>query len=226
MLSPNHGKNGRLAKQKRPSRKQKVDLTVDETREEVDYKITTETINKIFKEADGYCCGEGYLQAEDETGAKFRFRLVSEPNPQTITATIGSLIGKIRDAFSKPGEIQEEEVAKFGIFCASSALTYHSGGSSEGLFLGPDGIEALTSALNEIKPYSFLQIEVSSRLVYGDVLLLNIAIFITQSEGKPSSQNIIIGDMSLSGYYNLQNCGSKLCIDTATVHVRTPASCN
>jgi hypothetical protein len=225
MLSPNQGKKARTAK-KRPLRKPRVDLTVDETREEVEYKISAETATKLFQEANKYCCGEGYLQAEDETGAKFRFRLVSEPNPQTITATIGAFVAKIRAVFSKPGEISEEDVAKFGIFCASSSLTSFTNGKAEGLFLGLDGVEALTSALNEIKPHPYLQIEVSSRLVYGDVLLLNFAIFITQKEGKPCAQNVIIGDLSLSGYYNIQNCGSKLCIDTATVHVRTPGCAN
>lgn len=188
--------------------------------------LSSQSESHVPEQKSKYCCGEGYLLLEDETGSHFRFRLVSEPNPQTLTETVENIIREIRSWFQRPTPVSIVEVSSLGILCANSAVTVlasnTASGLQQGVFIGNSALPALSAIFNAFKTRPFLHVQpLSSRLLTGDLLLLNIVLGITEHAGEPGPDNPVLASLTLSGQYHIVGCGAQLCIDTLTAYLNS-----
>jgi hypothetical protein len=173
--------------------------------------------DKCEKEGDELSHGEGYLLLKDECGDKYRFHLMTSPDPEILAETIDKLSLQLRTLFLRGMDVTVQDVNNLNIICPWSSVTALPNGLPlpSGVSIGDDSLTVLAGYLNFLKNTVFTNstISVTSRLMTEDILLLNIVLIVKQNEGFTTTV------LTFSGQYHVVDCGKALCVDFLTVNL-------
>lgn len=219
--------DSRVQKVKFGAQPKRVSEDTRRSRRDGDYKITTEYMEKYEsssssssssseEKCEEFVCGKASLVLKDDCDLKYKIPLMTDPDEALITKTILCYTSQLKTLFTRPAPITVQDILNLRVTCPNSAFTFLSSGgfALNGLYIGDESAQFFADAFNASKVVLMgnqTTLSVTTRLISGDVLLLNVVL------KQLSQMNELISSLTISGYYHVLNCGGELSVDTATV---------
>lgn len=172
---------------------------------------------------DKLCYAEGYTQVTDACNDTIRFRVVSDPNQEILTCRITEIQTKLLNWIQRASPVTSADMASLNIFCFNSTLLGLENRDTTGQWVGEESASEFLRLFNLFKSkFSYIDSEVTNRLVTADLVNLSFVFLATAFAGPVSVANPAVGRFTLSGQFHVIDFGNELCIDWSNAWVSYP----